>query len=277
MDWKEIYQVIPTVIEELKRDYVLENIIIRTDIFNILEKHCTVIYYPLTEEKNCGFHTKRFVKDHSEDFVYINTAKKLPEQVFTAAHELGHVWGVVSKIKERVVDCENISQKEEEQIINRFAAELLMPRRQFEKTFYFHLKELCSDFDDFSLETLIKTIVMQMNDYMVPYEAVRRRLVETEILTVENGILLKENEKSILTLVDIFSKDINTMLDNVTGKKTVPGLRNLLENIEKNQLLDICTIKKIKKDFEISDVTVSEDVLNIRIGDKKDGEKQSNS
>ena len=276
MDWKEIYDAIPHVVEELKRDYVLQNTIIRNDIFNILEKHCTVVYYPLPEEKNCGFHTKRFVTDHLEDFVYINTAKKLPEQVFTAAHELGHVWGVVDKIKEKTSDCGEVSKKEEEQIINRFAAELLMPALQFRKTFYFHLKELCSDFSDFSLETLIKIIVMQMNDYMVPYEAVRRRLVETDILTERNGILLEQNEKSILTLVDIFSKDLNTMLDNVTGKKTIPGLRDLLENIEKNELLDIYTIRKIKNDFDISDVTVSEDVLNIRIGDKKDGENRSN-
>ena len=94
----------------------------------------------------------------------------------------------------------------------------------------------------------------------------------TNIITKENGQLLKKNEKSILVLVSIFSKDLNTMLDNTTGKKTIPGLRNLLENIEKNNLLDIYTIKKIKNDFDIKDVTVSEDVLNIIIGDKRDGE-----
>lgn len=272
MDWTEVYNKIPKVIEKLKRDYVLENTIIRNDIFNILEKHCTVVYYPLPDEKNCGFHTKRFVKDRLEDFVYINTAKTLPEQVFAAAHELGHVLGVVDKIKEKISIDDRVSQDEEEQIINRFAAELLMPTFQFEKTFYIHLEELCSDFSSFSLETLIKIIVMQMNDYMVPYEAIRRRLVETNIITKENGQLLKKNEKSILVLVSIFSKDLNTMLDNTTGKKTIPGLRNLLENIEKNNLLDIYTIKKIKNDFDIKDVTVSEDVLNIIIGDKRDGE-----
>lgn len=272
MNWNEVCSVIPSVIEDLRRDYVLKNTIIRNDIFNILEKHCKVVYYPLYDEKNCGFHTKRFVIDQLEDFVYINTAKTISEQIFAAAHELGHVWGVVEKISEKLLAGENFSQDEEEQIINRFAAELLMPAEQFEQTFFSHLHELCLDFNHFSLETLIKIIVMQMNDYMVPYESVRRRLVETGVISEQNGQLLEANEDSILTLVNIYSKDLNTMLDKVTEKKTIPGMRNLLEDIEKKNLLDEYTIKKIKKDFDICDVTVADDVLNIIIGDKEDGE-----
>ena len=73
MDWEKIVQQIPTVIEKVRTDYVLNNMIIKDDIFGILEKHCTVIYYPIENEINCGFHTKRFVKNKLEDFVYINT------------------------------------------------------------------------------------------------------------------------------------------------------------------------------------------------------------
>ena len=62
MDWEKIVQQIPTVIERVRTDYVLNNMIIKDDIFGILEKHCTVIYYPIENEINCGFHTKRFEK-----------------------------------------------------------------------------------------------------------------------------------------------------------------------------------------------------------------------
>ena len=85
MNWEKIMEQNPIAIEKVRRDYVLNNMVIRDDIFGILEKHC-----------NCGFHTKRFVKDRLGDFVYINTAKPVAEQVFAAAHELGHVWGAAS-------------------------------------------------------------------------------------------------------------------------------------------------------------------------------------
>ena len=63
MDWEKIVEQIPTAIEKVRTDYVLNNMIIKDDIFWILEKHCTVVYYPIEDEINCGFHTKRFVKD----------------------------------------------------------------------------------------------------------------------------------------------------------------------------------------------------------------------
>ena len=93
MNWEKIMEQNPIAIEKVRRDYVLNNMVIRDDIFGILEKHCTVVYYPIENEINCGFHTKRFVKDRLGDFVYINTAKPVAEQVFAAVHELGHVWG----------------------------------------------------------------------------------------------------------------------------------------------------------------------------------------
>lgn len=273
MELSYIYKAIPAVIEDLKRDYIFGDSIIRNDIFNILEKHCVVVYYPLQDEKNCGFHTQRFVKDGLEDFVYINTAKTVSEQVFTAAHELGHVWSVVDKLKEKLSIEDTISADEEEQIINRFAAELLMPTESFINSFHKHFREFYTDLEHFNLEALVKIIVLQMNDYMVPYEAVRRRLVETEVISEKSGKLLKDYEDSIVTLVNIFSHDLNTMLDRVTEKKTIPGFRDLLEQVEGNHLLDDYTIAKIKKDFEIREITVSDELLNLIIEDRMNGEE----
>ena len=175
MDWEKIMEQIPTAIEKVRTDYVLNNMIIRDDIFGILEKHCTVVYYPIENEINCGFHTKRFVKDRLEDFVYINTAKTVAEQVFAAAHELGHVWGVAAQVWELAGEESVIESKTEERIINRFAAELLMPAKEFRKTFWAHMEKLGLDHNKLRLMDLIRIMVLQMNDYMVPYEAVRRR------------------------------------------------------------------------------------------------------
>lgn len=198
MDWEKIIGLIPAVIEKVRTDYILNNMIIKDDIFGILEKHCTVVYYPIENEKNCGFHTKRFVKDKLEDFVYINTAKTVADQVFAAAHELGHVWGVATQVWEQVGEQGILESKIEEQIINRFAAELLMPTKEFRKTFLAHIEKLGFDSNKLRLADLICVMVLQMNDYMVPYEAYYDVLYEDMRLTLEAVNSSKQVEKLCL-------------------------------------------------------------------------------
>ncbi len=60
-------------------------------------------------------------------FVYLNRAKPLGRQRFTAAHELGH--HVLGHTEELDVDVMAEQQSLEERDANRFAAELLVPRR----------------------------------------------------------------------------------------------------------------------------------------------------
>lgn len=265
MDWEKIVEQIPTAIEKVRKDYVLNNMIIKDDIFGILEKHCTVVYYPIEDEINCGFHTKRFVKDKLEDFVYINTAKSVAEQVFVAAHELGHVWGVAAQVWELAGEQGILESQIEERIINRFAAELLMPAKEFRKTFWVHIEKLGLDSNKLRLVDMIRVMVLQMNDYMVPYESVRRRAIETKIITQKIGDVLLKNEETILPLVNAFSKDQNTMLDRVTAKKTIPGLRDLLETVEKSGELSIYTINRIKRDFDIDNINGTDDIVEISI------------
>lgn len=272
MEWDRMISVIPEVIQDLKSEYTLINPMIRDDIFGILEKHCIVVYYPLFNEKNCGFHTKRFIKDKREDFVYINTAKPIAEQVFTAAHELGHVWGVADKILSKIDTNICLECDDEEKLINRFAAELLMPEKEFRNLFFLNMKELSIVDNKIKIEDFIRIIVMQMNDFMVPYESVRRRMVETSLITEEVGKLLDKNVEFIQALVSAFSKDLNTILDNVTEKKTIPGLRALVDQIEQGKLLDEYTLCKVKKDFDIDSILGTDTIIDIKIGDSADGE-----
>ena len=62
MDIDRVVKLIPPVIVELKKEYAFSNDAIKDGIFRLLEKHCTVVYYPLNNEKTRGFHVKRFVK-----------------------------------------------------------------------------------------------------------------------------------------------------------------------------------------------------------------------
>ncbi len=264
MNWVEIYQQIPQVVTEAKEEYILKNNIIKDDIFRILEKHCVVLYYPFDDEENSrGFHIKRFLKGSLVDFVYINTAKPVAEQIFGAAHELGHVWGVANKIWQSLGYNGSPSEIDEERVVNRFAAELLMPEILFRKSFFVHISEMGFDSKRIRLEEIIRVMVMQMSDYMVPYEAVRRRLIETGIVTKEIGEVLNPKHERIKEIVEIFSKELNAIFSSPTNKATIPDLRDTILEAEKTGAVSEYILSKIKKDFSVGEVEVTDELLTI--------------
>ena len=87
---------LPTDVITAIKEFVLQNNLntdnlLRDEIFSVLEQYCTVLYYPQENEENDGCHIKRLVNDKIVNFVFINTHKSIEKQVFTAAHELGHI------------------------------------------------------------------------------------------------------------------------------------------------------------------------------------------
>lgn len=270
MEWDKIVEAIQCIISDIKEKCIIQNTAIRDNIFGILENSCTVIYYPLEDEKNRGFHIKKIVKNKLEDFVYINTAKPIAEQIFAAAHEFGHIWEVAEKVWKCVGYDGKPTVDEEEDITNRFAAELLMPTQAFSDTFLAHMDELGIKLGKVRLDDLIRLIVLQMSDFMVPYESVRKRLVETHLMKREAADSLLYKEEEILNLVSIFTKDQNTYLGQGTCVKTISGIRTLIESAEKQANVDEYLLKKIKKEFNIIDKPIEEEKIEIHIGEADD-------
>lgn len=132
--------VIQSKFKQLEAEGLFFNEILREDIFNILDHYCTVVYFPLPDdEENDGFHVTMPVdyklSEESEHFVFLNTSKTIEKQIFVAAHELGHIW--VSEDLIWTDTLERILPKNPENldiIMNRFAAELLMPSKHFRNT-----------------------------------------------------------------------------------------------------------------------------------------------
>ena len=269
MDWSKINSLIREVVNSVKKEYIVNNNILKDDIFRILEKHCVVVYYPIPEEtKNRGFHIKRFMEGKLTDFVYINTANTTAEQVFAAAHELGHVWKVADKVWKKLDTDEDLTEKIEEDIVGRFAAELLMPEAEFKKTFRAYIEEFSFEPSHIKLDELIRVMVMQMSDYMVPYEAVRRRMLETSIISDEIGdVLCADENQSINDIIDAYLKDLNTPLDQTSKKKTIPGLRDLLDKAETSGAVSEYVLSKIKADFSVEDVSTMGQILNLSVED----------
>lgn len=228
MEWKEIEKTIQNIVADIKEKCIIQNTAIRDNIFGILEDNCTVIYYPLKNEKNRGFHIKRIVGDQLKDFVYINTDKPMAEQIFTAAHELGHIFEVAEKVWKMLEYSGIPTEKEEEDITNRFAAELLMPAEAFKKVYLTNMEEVGVKNGKIKLDDLIRVIVMQMNVFLVPYEAVRRRLMETSLIPQRVADFL-ESKEEILQLVNLLTKYQNSYLEKGTEIKTISGIRELID------------------------------------------------
>lgn len=270
MERETVVKAIQKIILDFKEKCIIQNTAIRDSIFSILENACTVIYYPLEKEKNRGFHIKKIVKNKLEDFVYINTAKPIAEQIFAAAHEFGHIWEVADKVWNALGYEGQPTVEEEENITDWFAAELLMPTEAFRNVLFLHMNELGLKSGKVKLDDLVRIIVLQMNDFMVPYESVRRRLVETKIMQQKEADYLLSKEEEVLNLVAIFTKDRNTYLGNGTRVKTVTGIRTLIENAEVQENIDKYLLNKIKKEFDIENMPIAEEDFEIHIGDSAD-------
>ncbi len=271
MNMNDVSEALGSVIDEIKEKLVINNVAIRGDIFGILENECTVIYYPLPDEKNRGFHIKKIIGNTLEDFVYINTDKPLAEQIFAAAHEFGHIYNIANRVWLDLGLSGQPTEEEEEEITNRFAAELLMPTKPFKSAFFAHLKELDISSEKIKTDELARVMVMLMNDFLVPYVAVRKRLVETKIMDLSAEKLLINIEPVMLKYVEVFANDQNTYWWKGTDVKTVPGLRDLINSAEENGSIDMYLLSKIKKDFNFADVSSNEEEIEIHMGDSNNG------
>lgn len=244
-----------------KADYLGLNLEAKTPlgtrIFDLLSRQCTVVYFPIEDlqEKNDAFILSNIPMRNGElrNIVFINTFQTAEKQVFAAAHELGHLLDMSEIIKKPDdIDCEDFGER----LVNRFAAELLMPKHQF-CSFIFETFNVKSRNEKFSLRTLLELIVETMNHFSVPYNAVVIRMVELEIIDEDQGLLLVDgtDELSLDTLKTavktIISESKYENLQTRNMKKEIAGLSELLEKAEENSCASRAQIERLRNFFNI--------------------------
>lgn len=248
-------------IREKYEKYGLEkafpNRLLRGDVLDLLDMFCTVVYYPLENEKNNGFHVTDmpFANGEKQNFVFINTAQTMEKQIFTAAHELGHIWAVDDYVIEklRIDDTPKIR----EMIINRFAAVLLIPEKPFRETFDRELQKYASPEKTVTVLNVYKIIVIMMNKFLAPMKSIILRLYELNLLNKETiAFLLGKGtlgKTDIEKLIKILIKDFGYVtLLNPSNKKYIDGLADKLDIAEKRHLIPQIKIDHMREKFGLN-------------------------
>ncbi len=232
------------------------------DIFEQLQqKNCVIVYYPI-QEKNNGFRLKnmQYLSGDNKEFVYINTAQTLEKQLFTAAHELGHIWEVDDYVRSQ----EEFKNLDSEHIITRFAAMLLMPSESFENAVFKEFYSLDEGDNAISFNEIMRILVVLMHKFFAPYKAVVMRLLELDILDKESAMILLGYSRIPSDLIELKrSKLIESLgyveLKTCTNKKWIDGLPSLLDKAEAIKGAPQAKIDYLRKAFGIeSKVTCEE-------------------
>ena len=253
--------VIINVVNECRNENGIVNPVIRDDVFKILERHCYVVYYPLDHEDINGFHVNRTLNGQNTHFVFINSWNMIERQVFTAAHELGHIWNVYQKVKQRIPQIDEyvaLVSKElpEEFVVNKFAAQLLMPEDLFTSAMQMALQKLHYNGKTISKMNLLRLIASLMDTFLVGYKAVTKRLLEIGKLRQDIYDIVKRYEYEA-----DFEETFNSILKEGGYKrlnkrpkpnKNITNLTDVIRTAESTDCPLTSTIMTLKKEFEIS-------------------------
>lgn len=128
-----------------------------------------LLRYPLGEDADLGF----VMKKDSDMVIFTNTCSRLAREIFTLAHEIGHVVlhmeNSLSFI-DNAITISGRSTEEKEQEANYFAACLLMPADEVDKFLDLEI----ADFKNNGLSAM--DIARIMSEFNVSFETVLNRL-----------------------------------------------------------------------------------------------------
>lgn len=241
-------------LDELKKEGLFLNTVLREDILPLLDRYCTVVYYPIEDCENNGFHKTYLVNGEKKHFVYINTNQTREKQIFTAAHELGHVWKLDDYFNE--ILNEEYSFELGERIMNRFAAELLMPKELF-LSFLKNQITKAGNKESVTVGEMVQIITAIMNEFFAPYKAVLYRLYELDCIP-EDAARLLWGEFPYVTrdAIEDYSKKYAleqgyNRLYQPDGRKLIDHLKNNLEKARRSGKLPDEWILEFYHRFEL--------------------------
>lgn len=244
----DVIQVIKEFISQKKLN---DNCFLRDGIFALLEQYCTVLYYPQEDEENDGCHIKRLVNNKVVNFVFINTHKSIEKQVFTAAHELGHILDLDDFLKH---NCPDYTSDMEEIAMNKLAALLLMPENIFTKELQENFKNYSTEEGKITLDNLIKLSLYLMDLFFVPFKAVIIRLFELGHLSKKDAEEIINNTITLDKINDYIKLLGYKRLGIRSNKKSIKDFAELLERAENLEVFPETKIKSIREKMDLPNI-----------------------
>lgn len=255
----QVVSVIQEFIISQRKEKGIVNEIIREDVFDILSEECTVLYYALEDESVEGCHVIKPVNGKMEQFVFINTTKAVQEQTWTAAHELGHVWRVDSYVKDKL----NQYDLNSEQLVNRFAAELLLPENIFIKELVDKLGEYDYKGPKMSAEMMVRLVTYLMNYFCTPYKAIIRRFIELEYIdeNAESQFLKGfEEEKNLYERLIVENQ--YTRIGTVNKAYSMGSIEHDINLLEKSGIYSDKKVARLREMFHLERTEVRKESYN---------------
>lgn len=247
---QELVKTIQQLVDEIREENHIVNEIIRDDVFSVLQAcECNVLYYPLEgeEDDGCdGCHIEKYVAGKPEQFVFINTNNTRERQAFSAAHELGHIWKVDERVKRILPEI----PFDVEEVINRFAAELLMPEKYFSEEVRNFLRNAGYQGPRIDKEMLLDLTAYLMNQFFVPFKAVVLRYVEIHRLS-EKDVATVLNYKDSIYMKQVIQARQYTRLGIVNKLRSMEGLQAHLMKAEEMGVISAHKAQAIRKEFAI--------------------------
>lgn len=245
---KEVVGAIQNFIAMKRHEHDIVNEIIRDDVFAILEKQCIVLYYPLEDDKVEGCHIIKPIGKRTGQFVFINTTKAVQEQTWTAAHELGHVWEVDGYVKYML----NRSDLDAEDLVNRFAAELLLPEDIFREELRQRLDEYGYKGPKMQEEMMVRLVTYLMNYFCTPYKAIIRRFIELDYIDEDaEGEFLQGFERQGALYRRLISENQYTRLETVNRACSMEMIERDIILLEENEVFSAKKIDRLRELFHL--------------------------
>jgi Zn-dependent peptidase ImmA (M78 family) len=217
---------------------------IKDEIFGLLEKVGTLIFYPFEEENLWGI----YICKNERHYFIINTLIPLEKQVFAGAHELAHSLDM-AKVRIEVITADLMTEyvnnkeygekiKKADIIANRFAAELLVGKKQLQERF----DELPESYSNIVKAVLLSDI------FLVPYKTIVKRFSETELIKDEKIIseLLNVDDKTIKSIAERYECCRRNF--EISKEKRLGGYTNKALMMYEHEL---STFKELKERLEL--------------------------
>ncbi|MCM1024924.1 MAG: ImmA/IrrE family metallo-endopeptidase, partial [Roseburia sp.] len=261
----ETVKIIQDFVDQKRIEEHIVNQVIRDDVFALLEKHCIVLYYPLEDDKIEGCHIIKPLGATEEQFVFINTTKAVQEQTWTAAHELGHVW----KIDRYVMDQLGRPDLDPEAVVNRFAAELLLPESIFRAEVQQRLQEYGYQGPAMSTETMVRLVTYLMNYFCTPYKAVIRRFIELNYIDGRSeNVFLQGFQKQEALYQRLRTENQYTRLETVNRACSMESIEQDICLLERNSVYpDAAKTNRLRELFHLEQTVYTESDEKYQFGE----------